>query len=373
MEGPSDGEIKKTWSDVNSPAAFAGKKYVIDRLREKYRNVRYSDLAASVGRVLSEEPGYTIHYPRRRRFLTRFYNIASYYRLLEVDLADVQGLARYNSGVKYWIVAVEAASRRIFLETMRDKSGPEVVRGMTSLFEKMPQKVSIVRSDRGSEFKSKAYLRLLRENGMTAQYASGESKASLAEKAIGKVFNRVFRFLTYGNTSTYLPVLSKIVAGLNATVHSHTGVAADDFDPEKHLYPTWEKTVLKHRPSFAKQRKKKYKFNIGDRVRVSLSYDPMSKGYAGYYSRAYYFVTSRAPGPPHTYRIKNIENEEVQGEFYQEELQLVNDREDQSYPVDAVHARRTVRGEREVLVSFKGWPKNHRVWVPAAAVRDTVS
>ncbi len=369
----TDDEIKKTWSDAASPSAFAGKKYVIDQLRQKYRDLKYSDIAARVTRVLSEEPGYTIHYPRRRRFLTHFYDIASFYRLLEVDLADVQGLARYNSGVKYWIVGVEAASRRIFLETLRDKSAPEVVRGMSALFEQMPEKVSVVRSDRGSEFKSKAYLRLLRENGMTVQYASGESKAALAEKAIGKVFNRVFRYLTYGTTSTYLPVLPQIVVGLNSTIHSHTGVAANDFDPAKHLYPTWERTVLKHLPGFAKQMKKKYKFNIGDRVRVSLSYDPMSKGYSGYWSKAFYFVTARAPGPPHTYRIKNIENEAVEGEFYQQELQLVNDRDDQSYPVDAVHARRTVRGVKEALVSFKGWPHNHRVWVRSDAIRDTVS
>ncbi len=373
MEGPSDNEIRETWNDVNSPSAFAGKKYVIEQLRKKYRNVAYREIDARVARVLSEEPGFTIHFPRRRRFATRFYNIASYYRLLEVDLADVQGLAQYNNGVKYWIVAVEAASRRIFLEPLRDKTGAEVVRGMTALFKQMPRKVFIVRSDRGSEFKSKAYLKLLRENGMKPQYASGESKAALAEKAIGKVFNRVFRFLTYGSTSTYLPVLQKIVSGLNATVHHHTGVAAVDFDPEKHLYSTWEKTVLKHRPSFAKLRKKKYKFEVGDRVRVSLSHDPMSKGYAGFYSHAFYFVTARSPGPPHTYRLKNIENEPVEGEFYTEEMQRVRDRPDQSYPVEAVHARRTVRGVREVLVTFKGWPRNHRVWVPAASVQDTVT
>ncbi|KAE8737535.1 hypothetical protein FOCC_FOCC017001 [Frankliniella occidentalis] len=290
-----------------------------------------------------------------------------------VDLADVQGLAKYNDSVRYLIVAVEAASRAIYVEPLQDKSAREVVRGMKNIFAKLPEKVTVVRSDRGAEWKSSAYLKLLRDNGMRAQYASNESHAALSERSIKTVFGRLFRFMTYGNTSTYLPALQKIVSGINGTPHAYTGVAPSAYDPRVHLYPTWERTVLKHRPAFAKEMGKKYKFQIGDRVRVSLSHDAMSKGYAGYYSRAYFFVTARSPGPPKTYRIANIENEPVAGEFYQEELQLVRDREDQSYPVDSVHSKRTVRGVKEALVSFKGWPRNHRVWIPASAIQNTVS
>ncbi len=179
MSGPpTDDEIRATWSDPDSPASYAGRKYVIGVLREKYPDIKYGELSSRVARVLSEEPGYTIHFPRRRRFLTGFYNIASYYRLLEVDLADVQGLAEHNNGIKYLLVGVEAASRAIFVEPLRDKTARVVVQGMSRLLERMPHKVSVIRSDRGSEFKSKAYMKLLHDYGARVQYASNESKAA---------------------------------------------------------------------------------------------------------------------------------------------------------------------------------------------------
>ena len=75
------------------------------------------------------------------------------------------------------------------------------------------------------------------------------------------------------------------------------------------------------------------------------------------------------PTRPITYKIKDLEGEEVKGGFYNEQLQKTNQ---QIYRVDKVLRRRKVRGRvEEVLVSWCGYPDKFNQWLPAADVNHS--
>jgi len=362
---PTVREIVSTWTRLGDPSSFAGRKYLVAALHKQHPEAPRRAIAERVKQALSTLPAYTIHHPRRKRFVTHFYNIASFYRLFEVDLCDVQSLSQDNDGVRFLLVGVEGASRRIFVETCVNKEGATVASAMRKMLSSMPKMIQVCRSDKGSEFKSHPFRALLTENDIHQQFATNESKCALAERAIAKVMGRVYRYLTYSSDKRYVDALPALVEGLNRTPHAHTRVPALEFDPDRDLYRVWEATVLKNAPVLGAARKKHmdYKFALGDRVRITRFYDPLRKGFWGYFTPEYFTIVARHPGPPRTYEVQDILGRPIGGQFHEQEMILVRDDPDTAYPIHRVWKRRRRGGKREALVSFQSWPAAHKVWV----------
>jgi hypothetical protein len=67
--------------------------------------------------------------------------------------------------------------------------------------------------------------------------------------------------------------------------------------------------------------KKKPKFKVGDRIRIFKWKSLFEKGYTGYYTEEIFKVSEILYTTPITYKIKDLDGEEVIGSFYTEELQ----------------------------------------------------
>ena len=76
------------------------------------------------------------------------------------------------------------------------------------------------------------------------------------------------------------------------------------------LYPIIPKTL-------------KWKFNVGDKVRISNRRLPFEKGYVGRWSEEVFLVKARLPTVPVTYRLTDLSGEDIKGSFYNDELQIV--------------------------------------------------
>ena len=63
------------------------------------------------------------------------------------------------------------------------------------------------------------------------------------------------------------------------------------------------------------------KFKVGDRVRISRSKNIFAKGYAPNCSSEIFFVDKINDTVPYTYNLKNLNDEEIIGSFYDKELQ----------------------------------------------------
>ena len=108
-------------------------------------------------------------------------------------------------------------------------------------------------------------------------------------------------------------------------------------------------------------------FKVGDTVRISGKKDTFQKGYEQTYSHQVYEISVVQDTYPVTYKIKDFNNEEIQGAFYKNELQLV-DKSDRIYPINRIVKTRKRKGKTEHLVNFKDYPEDLTEWVPQSAV-----
>ena len=65
----------------------------------------------------------------------------------------------------------------------------------------------------------------------------------------------------------------------------------------------------------------KLKFKVGDRVRIFKWKDRFEKGYRGYWTKEIFKVTKVKNTNPVMYEIQDLNNEDIKGSFYQNELQ----------------------------------------------------
>ena len=66
--------------------------------------------------------------------------------------------------------------------------------------------------------------------------------------------------------------------------------------------------------------------HVGDYVRISLSKQLFTKGYDTQWTDEVFTIANviERPGSPVTYRLRDYEGEQIEGVFYQEEVQRVS-------------------------------------------------
>ena len=67
--------------------------------------------------------------------------------------------------------------------------------------------------------------------------------------------------------------------------------------------------------------KKSARYNVGDRVRISKFKNIYAKGYTPNWSREIFVIIKINDTVPYTYNLKDLNNEEIIGSFYDRELQ----------------------------------------------------
>ena len=98
-----------------------------------------------------------------------------------------------------------------------------------------------------------------------------------------------------------------------------------------------------------------WRFDIGQRVRISKRKQAFEKGYFPGCSEEIFVIIKKFTTTPVTYAIKDMSEEEIKGRFYEPELQLII-KEDNVYDADKVIKTRRRNGKIEYYVKWKGYP-----------------
>ena len=109
-------------------------------------------------------------------------------------------------------------------------------------------------------------------------------------------------------------------------------------------------------------RSTKYKFNIGDQVRISKTRRTFKKGYLPNWTEEVFTITERIPRQPPVYNI-------LDGTFYEQELERVHKSETDYYRVEKVLRTRMRNKRKEYFVKWLGYPEKFNSWVPAEHVK----
>ena len=110
----------------------------------------------------------------------------------------------------------------------------------------------------------------------------------------------------------------------------------------------------------------KPRFKIGDKVRISkYKRKVFDKGYTPNWTEEIFLVDNIQSTNPITYRLKDLNNEEIQGSFYKPELPRAKQ---DVFRIDKV-IRRDYK-KKQALVKWLGYSDDFNSWIPLKDLQD---
>lgn len=317
---------------------------------------------------LSKQDVYTSHHPIIHRFARRKVVTRGINDVWDVDLMDLTDFADDNDGVKYLLICIDIFSRYLYVEPIKNKSTANTLHAIKNILRKSNTQPETFRSDAGKEFTGNPVKQYLADREIYQQVAYNTTKANYAERVIRTLKKKIFQYLYYKNTKRYIDVLQDLVAGYNENYHSSIKCAPSTVNKNNEA-EIWARQYLPKDSSKMRNFKFKFKFNVGDLVRISNPRLPFSRGFGLTFSEELFKIKRRHITMPATYVLEDLNGKPLRGLFYEAEMILVRGKEniygkDVAFRVEKILRRRTHKGKKEVLIKWKGYSDEFNSWEP---------
>ena len=157
---------------------------------------------------------------------------------------------------------------------------------------------------------------LLEKNNIQMYSTENEEKSSVCERWNRTIKTKMWKQFTVQGNTQYLDVLPKILKQYNNTKHSSIKMTPIEASKKKN-----GGTVYCNLYGDMETSKRKPKFEIGDKVRISkCKRKVFDKGYTPNWTEEVFTIDKIQYTNPITYKLKDLNNEEIQGSFYEPEL-----------------------------------------------------
>lgn len=347
--------LKKIYFKPSSPVAFGGAKKLYDYVKSKGYNPTFK----YIREWLQDQETYSLYKPSRSKFQRLRVVTKGPRDVYDADLADMADLSEDNDGVKFLLVVIDDFTRRLTVRVLPNKTAKAVKEALVDAFEEA-QKPQVLRTDAGKEFLNNTLKDYLQGENVYHQVSRNALiKANYAERVIGTLKSKIWRYLSHNNTHRYVDKLQQLVKGYNNTKHSTLGMKPSEVTDEVAKTLWWKL----YRPKKIKK-KKPFTFRVGDTVRVSYLKNKFTRLYDQQYSGEIFTVYKRyrLRGMPF-YELKDYNGEKIEGRFYAQEMQKVNIDPEQLWKVEKVIKTRKRAGKVQFLAKFMHWPDRFNAWV----------
>ena len=189
------------------------------------------------------------------------------------------------------------------------KKGISIVNAFNKVIKQSNRKPNKIWVDQGGEFYNNVFKKWLSDNDIIMYSTYNEGKPVVAGRFIRILKNKLYKHMTATGKNLYYDVLDDVVNKYNDTKHSTIKIKPKDVKNDN-------KTVY-----IDEHNEKDSRFKVGDRVRISKFKNIFAKGYTPNWSREIFIVNKINDTVPYTYNIKDLNDEEIIGSFYDRELQ----------------------------------------------------
>ena len=210
----------------------------------------------------------------------------------------MQSLSRKNIGFKYLLCVIDLYSKYAFVILLKDKKGISIL----SAFDKIIKQ--------GGDFYNNIFKKWLSDNDIIMYSTYNEGRSVVADRFIRTLKNKLYKHMTATGKNVYYDVLDDVVK-YNNTNHSTIKMKPIDVKNNKRVY------IDEHN-------EKHSRFKVGDKVRISKFKNIFAKGYTPNWSKEIFIVDKLNDTVPDTYNLKYLNDEEIIGSFYDQELQITN-------------------------------------------------
>ena len=200
----------------------------------------------------------------------------------QADLVDVQALKKDNDGYRFLLTVIDVLSKYAWVVPLKGKTGKSLVDAFDAIFKKDGRVPERLQTDAGIKYLNKKFQRFLTSNNVRHFVTCNETKAQIVER-----FNRYF---TYQNGRRYVEALQGLVDGYNKAFHRSIGTAPERVT-QSNAQEIWHRLYGK---DFVKRSAQvRFKFKVGDKVRISKKKGIFEKGYLPNWTEEVFSIAQR--------------------------------------------------------------------------------
>lgn len=301
-----------------------------------------------------------LHAPARRNFRRRRTQMRGINDTLQADLVDMQPYARLNRGMKYILTAINIFSKKAYARPLRRKTGEEVKEALESILRSLGHPIKYIHTDRGKEFYNSTVRAMLKRYNVQLYSTFSSTKAAICER-----FNRTLKSKMWKQFSLHTPHshkwiedLPKLIATYNKTKHRTIKMQPNEVNASNEdqllltVYRDTDKPV-------------KYKFKVGDAVRISKHKKIFEKGYTPNWTTEVFTIRKALSTNPPTYLLMDWRDNEIEGAVYTEELQLAK------IPDEYLIEKILKRKNNQVFVKWLGFDNEFNRWIDANKINES--
>ena len=217
----------------------------------------------------------------------------------------MQQYFKQNNGFKYLLTVIDIYSKWAWIIPLKTKSSNSIINAFMLLFkDRIPKKLW---TDSGKEFLNKEFKQFLTSHNVDMYQTFNEGKAVVIERFNRTIKEKMWRYFTEHNTKQYIDILPKLVTEYNNTYHSTIKMTPSEGTKNKIIY-------------IHDTHKDKPRLKVGDRVRIYKYKKHFEKGYETNWTKEIFVIDKIINTNPITYKIKDLNDEEITGSFYLNEL-----------------------------------------------------
>lgn len=296
-----------------------------------------------------------LHREARRNFTRRRTNMRGIEDTIQADLVEMIPYADVNRNMKYILVAINIFSKKAFERPLPNKTGKEVAKSLKSILDSMNHPIRNLHVDEGKEFYNASVKQLVQQYGinMYSTHSRTSMKAAIVERFNRTLKSKMWKQFSYRGTYKWVRMLPSLIDEYNNTKHRTIKMKPNDVNARN------EQRLLKsvYDRKWNISSKTKAKFKVGDSVRLSKYKYLFEKGYTPNWTTEIFEIRQVVYGNPITYRLVDLEGQEIQGTIYQEELQIVQN--PKLYLIEKIIRK---KGEK-VYVKWLGFDASHNSWI----------
>ena len=269
------------------------------------------------------------------------------------DLVDMQSFSKYNDGIKYILNVIDVFSKYAWSIPIRDKTGKNITEAFNKILKQSNRKPDKLWVDQGSEFFNRVMDQWLKSNDIERYNTFNEGKAVVVERFNRTIKSRMWKFFSANNTYRYIDVLDELIRQYNNSRHRSIKMNPVEASKKTNEPKTWnnlygDRTMKIRQP----------RFKVGDKVRITKRKATFEKGYTPNWTEEVFGIKEIQNSKPVTYKLVDWNGDEIDGSFYEQELQKTSQ---DVFRIEKV-IRRDNKNQR-VLVKWMGYPDSFNSWV----------
>lgn len=297
--------LNRRYHDLHYPEAFTARSNL-----KKLHRVRNFDDWADREEVLGEFSPF-------RKFKRRPTIAHSRNSIWSIDLAEFRPISKYNKGYNYLAIAVDVLSRFTYAIPLKTKRPAELAEQFSKLFKRVRPTLSAF-VDGGSEFKREFKSLMAKLNIQLWVARTSETKSAIAERAILKFKQRLYRYFHYNKTKKWIDIYQLIVDGMNNSFHrtikmKPSECVSEEMQKKAFINAFRDKIGFIPKPDL----------NEGDSVRISRLRHPLTKRYLQSFTTEKFVVSKVMPKEnQNIYKLQDNKKEDIIGSFSKPELRV---------------------------------------------------